>query len=159
MDLPFHTPLSAEQQNSLGIETPQPLALMDQVRFAELDVNGHVNNAAYMGWFETLRIRYIQAWDIAPVTGPNMHPRMVLRSGEVHFRKEMHLDQTYAATCGCTAFRNASFSLRQEIWSEGALTASFDCVMVLLHGGSTERFPLPNTLKARFETVDGASAS
>ena len=56
MDMPFHTPLTAEQQASAGINPAKPLALRDKVRFSELDVLNHVNNARYIEWFERLRI-------------------------------------------------------------------------------------------------------
>ncbi|MFC6584108.1 acyl-CoA thioesterase [Sulfitobacter aestuariivivens] len=116
MTLPYHTPLSADLQISLGIDPPQPLAMADQVRFSELDVLNHVNNAVYMEWFERLRIRYTQDWGLSGYDSPD-DPRIVIRSGTIHYRQEMRMDEDYVTTCGCTAFRNTSFSLCQQLWA------------------------------------------
>tara|TARA_R110002074_G_scaffold105459_3_gene227785 strand:+ start:1979 stop:2128 length:150 start_codon:yes stop_codon:yes gene_type:complete len=47
MTLLYHTPLGADRQKALGITTPQPLAMANQVRFLELDALNHVNNAVF----------------------------------------------------------------------------------------------------------------
>ena len=158
MPLLYLTPLTHDQQRTFGIAPPAPLALADRVRFGELDALNHVNNVAYMRWFETLRIRYTQDWGISHHVAQPGDPRIVIRSGQIHYRQEMHMDQDYIATCGCIGFRNTSFSLRQQIWADGSLRASFDCVMVLLQNdGSGDRFALPEHLKSRFFEVDGAA--
>ncbi|MFD2739281.1 acyl-CoA thioesterase [Sulfitobacter aestuarii] len=129
MTMLFHTPLSPAQQKAEGIDPPQPLAMADQVRFSELDVLNHVNNAVYMEWFERLRIRYVQDWGLSGYDRAE-DPRIVIRSGEIHYRQEMRMDETYVVTCGCIGFRNTSFTLRQQVWSGGSLRAGFDCVVV-----------------------------
>lgn len=155
MTLPYHTPLDPEQQRALGITTPQPLAMADQVRFSELDVLNHVNNAVYMEWFERLRIRYVQDWGLSKYDNAN-DPRIVIRSGTIHYRQEMRMDENYVTTCGCTAYRTTSFSLLQQLWSGGTLRASFDCVLVLLQPDGSGRYAIPSAVKSRFDAVDGA---
>ncbi|MEM6306265.1 MAG: thioesterase family protein [Pseudomonadota bacterium] len=155
MDLPYHTPLTPAQQRSAGISQPQPLAMADKVRFSELDVLKHVNNAVYMAWFERLRIRYTQDWQLSQYDSPS-DPRIVIRSGTIHYREEMRMDEDYIVTCGCRTFRNTSFALAQELWSAGRLRATFDCVIVLLTPDGSARMALPPDLRARFERVDGA---
>lgn len=155
MSLIYHTPLSPEQQRAAGLPEPQPLAMADRVRFSELDILKHVNNAAYMGWFEKLRVRYSQERGISTYGGGS-NPRIVVRSGEIHYRQEMVMDEDYIATCRCAAFRNTSYTLNQQIWSGGTLRASFDCVLVLLEPDGSGRRPLPDDLRARFMDLDGA---
>lgn len=151
----YHTPLTASQQAALGITPPQPLALADRVRFSELDVLNHVNNAVYMEWFERLRIRYIMDWGLSGFDRAD-DPRIVLRSGEIHYRQEMRMDEDYVVTCGCTAWRNTSFSLLQQVWSGGTLRTSFDCVIVLLTPDGSGRLPIPEPVRERFAQVDVA---
>lgn len=155
MILPYHTPLDAAQQTAAGITTPQPLAMADQVRFSELDTLKHVNNAVYMEWFERMRIRYVQDWDLSKFDRDD-DPRIVIRSGTIHYRREMRMDENYIATCGCTAFRNTSFSLRQELWSNATLRATFDCVIVLLTPDGTDRLAISPALRKRFAKIDKA---
>ena len=155
MTLLYHTPLDADQQTALGITTPQQLAMADQVRFSELDVLNHVNNAVYMEWFERLRIRYVQDWGMSTYDSAT-DPRIVIRSGTIHYKQEMRMDENYVTTCGCTAYRNTSFTLAQQLWSGGTLRASFDCVIVLLNPDGSGRYPIPASVRARFGTIDKA---
>lgn len=158
MDMIYHTPLPAEIQSDLGITPPAPLALADQVRFSELDVLQHVNNAVYMQWFERVRVRHTQLYGLSRNLGSGNGPRIVLRSASIHYRQEMLLDENYVVTCGVTAFRNTSFSMHQELWADGTLRASFDCVLVLLRPDGSGRFPIPEDVRRRFIDLDGAAS-
>ena len=159
MTLVYNTPLSAAQQAVAGVDPVQPLAMADRVRFSELDVLNHVNNAVYMEWFERLRVRYCQDWGISDYSRDVDNPRIVIRSGTIQYIREMRMDEDYIVTCACRAFRTNSYSLSQHLWSGGTLRATFDCVMVHLeHDGSGKR-PLSEELRARFLKIDGAEAA
>ncbi len=156
MSLAYHTPLPADVQRSLGIDPPAPFALADRVRFGELDVLNHVNNAVYFQWFESIRVRYTQELGLARSFGSGPGPRIVLRSGSIRYVKEMLLNEDYVVTCGCTAYRNTSFTMHQEVWSGGSQRAVFDCVLVLLQPDGSGRYPIPEALKQHFAEQDGA---
>lgn len=156
MDMPFHTALTPQQQSAFGLAKPQPLAMADKVRFAELDVLHHVNNKAYMTWFETLRVAYGDLFSLALYPDGMPRPRVVIRSGEVRYVEEMVMGEVYVTTAGVTAFRNTSYSMHQELWSAGRLRATFDCVIVTLRPDGSGRYPLPDDLRAHFVNVDGA---
>ncbi|MEE4188546.1 MAG: acyl-CoA thioesterase [Roseobacter sp.] len=156
MILKYHTPLSESEQTALGIDPPAPLAMADQVRFSELDVLNHVNNAVYMQWFERLRVKYTQIFGIKRYQGSGQGPRIVIRSATIHYRQEMTLHEDYVVTCRCTAFRTTSFSMHQQLWSGGTLRATLDCVLVLLAPDGSGRYPIPEGLRAHFIENDGA---
>ena len=157
MTVPFHTPLSPEQQRSAGINEPQPLAMAYQVRFSDLDTNNHVNNCTYFEWFERLRIRYTQFLvEKGLIDEPG--PRVVIRSGSIRYLHELLEREDYIVTCRCTGFRNTSYSLSQQVWVGGQLRATFDCILVLLETDGSGRFALPDRLKRHFETHDHAIA-
>jgi acyl-CoA thioester hydrolase len=159
MAIPFHTPLTDDEQRAFGMTDPAPLAMADQVRFSELDALDHVNNSVYMQWFERLRVRYMQTRGISDYKAKGDNPRVVIRSGSIHYQAEMRMDDIYAVTCGCSSFRTTSFSLHQEVWSSGTRRATFDCVMVLLKpDGSGQRHPLPDDVRSRLIQTDGAIA-
>ncbi|MCX7559835.1 thioesterase family protein [Sulfitobacter sp. F26204] len=157
MTLVYHTPLSAAQQAVAGVDPVQPLAMADRVRFSELDVLNHVNNKTYFEWFERLRIRYSQDWGISNYAGRAGSPRIVIRSGAIHYRHEMHMDEDYIATCRCSEFRTNSYTLKQQVWSAGTLRATFDCVLVLLKPDGSGKFAIPDLIRDRFVAVDGAA--
>lgn len=156
MTLAYHRPLTAAEQQDQGITAPAPLAMADQVRFGELDVLRHVNNAVYMQWFESLRVKYTQVYGLSRYRGAGDGPRIVIRSAAIHYREEMVLGEDYVVTCACTAFRTTSFTMHQQLWSDRRLRATLDCVLVLLNSDGTGRFPIPEELKRQFIEVDGA---
>ncbi|TNF64642.1 MAG: acyl-CoA thioesterase [Rhodobacteraceae bacterium] len=158
MNLRYHTPLSPDEQRAFGLAAPQPLALADRVRFAELDVLRHVNNKAYMTWFETLRVVYGDLFTLPLYPSDSPPPRVVIRSGHVHYVEEMRMGEDYVTTAGVTAFRNTSYTMHQELWAAGRLRASFDCVIVTLLPDGSGRYPLPEAVRAHFARVDGAVA-
>ena len=157
MTVRYHTALTPDEQRAFGLSTPQPLAMADKVRFAELDVLRHVNNKAYMTWFETLRVAYGDLYTLKLYPSDAPLPRVVIRSGEVRYFEEMVMGEDYVTTAGVTAFRNTSYSIHQELWSGGRLRATFDCVIVTLYPDGSGRYPLPPAVRDHFERVDGAT--
>lgn len=155
MDLRYLTPLSPTQQRAQGLNDPQPLALADRVRYSELDVLNHVNNKAYMEWFETLRTEHFFRL-CAPFYEGLAEPRTVLRNADIHYVSEMVAGQSYIATARISSFRNTSYTIEQMIWSEG-LRARMTGVMVMLHPDGSGRYRLPEALKRYFVEVEGAS--
>ncbi|MEJ2027123.1 MAG: thioesterase family protein [Limibacillus sp.] len=141
-------------------ERPSPDAFPsrthDKLRYNDTDRQGHVNNAVYLQWFESVRVRYAQMYGVLPSPDNGSGPRIVIRSATIHYRQEMLLDEDYVVTCGCTAFRTTSFTCHQELWSGGALRASLDCVLVLLRPDGSGRYPIPEAVRTRFAELDGA---
>lgn len=153
-DTPFLTPLSPDQQRAAGLPEVWPLAIADRVRFNEIDMLGHVNNAAYLTWFEKLRTVYIQQSGLTRYD-PVKDPRIVIRSGEIHWMKEMLRDEPYIVGARVTAYRNTSFTIGSEIWS-GDLRARFTCVCVTLEPDGSARRALPRSFIEHIQEVDGA---
>ena len=149
MILRYHTPLTPEEQRAHGLGDPQSLAIADKVRFSELDSNNHVNNKSYMTWFETVRVRHFDEICL-PCYGDQPKPRLLVRSFNLRFVKEMLRNEDYITTAHVTGFRNTSYSLRQEIWA-GDLRAYMDAIMVMQRPDrSGDRYPLPPALTAKF---------
>lgn len=153
--LPYHTPLTAAQQRAAGLPQPWPLALADRVRFAELDPLNHVNNVAYLSWFETARVRYFVQCGLTSYSRPAEEPRIVIRRGEMDWLQEMRADEDYVVTARTIGYRNTSFTMEQEIWSDRARRAAFQCVIVLLSPDGAGRMPIPPRVLSRFHEVDG----
>ncbi|MCD9150028.1 acyl-CoA thioesterase [Pseudophaeobacter flagellatus] len=154
MELRYLTPLTAEEQLAQGLDQPKPMALADRVRFSELDILRHVNNKAYLGWFETARVSYFDQLCAQHFAGMPP-PRSVLRNANVHYIREMVLDEPYITTARVISFRNTSYVMEQQIWS-GGLRAALEAVMVLRSPDGSAGYPLPEALKRQFTTKDGA---
>ncbi len=154
MTLRYHTPLTPDEQTAFGLVAPQPLALADRVRFAELDVLNHVNNKSYMGWFETLRVAHFE--QVCAQFYRNLpQPRTVLRNADMRFLKEMVMGEDYIATAHITSYRNTSYTIEQQLWSRD-LRATLTGVMVMLYPDGSGRYPLPAALRAHLTKTEGA---
>ena len=138
MDILYNTPLSPEDQLAFGLPVPQALAIADKVRFAELDVQNHANNKAYVEWFERMRIAYNDRF-----LGPRWsaaRPRVVVHSFAVRFLQETLPGETYVATCRVAKLRRSSYT----------------CVLALRAPDGSGSFPIPENIIEDFRTRDGA---
>lgn len=152
--VPYHRPLSPEEQRRLGVAEPAPVARADRVHHDEIDALMHVNNGSYVTWFERLRIRFMEHYDIGTI-GKAGDPRIVIRSGHIHWIEEMLRDEDYVVTTRCTGLRNTSLTLEQAVWSAGRKRATFDCVMVLLQPDGHAKMSVPDAIRRRL-VDDGA---
>lgn len=149
--LPYHTPLSADQQRAAGLATVWPLAVADRVRFAELDPLNHVNNVAYLTWFESARVLYFKHIGLTTYDNSTAEPRIVIRRGEMDWLLEMRADEDYVVATRTIGYRNTSFSMLQEVWAGGTKRAEFQCVIVLLQPDGSGRMPIPERIRRYFD--------
>ncbi len=150
----YLTPLSVDEQRDAGLPESWPFALRNMVEFSELDALNHVNNAAYLYWYENIRVRYFQ--HVALTKYQPDDPRIVIRRGEVDYLREMVQNEDYIVTLRTESYRNTSFTVYSEVWSSGVLRSTFRGVIVLLHPDGSGRMPLPAEFLTRIQTVDGA---
>jgi acyl-CoA thioester hydrolase len=112
--LTYHAPIDATGLRALGIPAPWGFGLADRVRFAEIDALGHVNNTAYLTWFESFRLPYLKARKVTDY-GPDS-PRLVLKRASVDYRAEMFNGMDYVVTGRTRAFRTTSFTMEFAVW-------------------------------------------
>jgi len=149
-------PLTEAEQRDCGLPDVWPLAIRDRVRFNELDALNHVNNAAYIVWYENIRVRYFQMVGLSTYRPDD--PRIVIRRGEIDYLQEMRQNEDYVVTIRAASFRTTSFSLVSEVWSGGTLRSTFKGVIVLLRPDGAGKMVLPEEFRARIISVDGAVA-
>lgn len=153
--IPYHRLLNTDEQRSLGVAEPAPIARADQVHHDEIDALMHVNNGSYGTWFERLRIHFMEHYDIGTI-GKADDPRVVIRSGDIHWISEMVRGEDYVVTTRCTALRTTSLTLEQVVWSDGRKRARFECVMVLMRPDGQEKMAIPDAIRRRL-VADGAA--
>lgn len=149
--LAYHTPLSPDQQRAAGVPATWPFALADRVRFAELDPLNHVNNVAYLTWFENSRVAYFKHIGLTTYQNSDSEPRIVIRRGEMDWLQEMRAEEDYVVVTKTIGYRNTSFTLHQEVWSSGTRRAEFHCVIVLLMPDGSGRMPIPDAICSHFD--------
>jgi len=117
-----------------------PYRLTDNVRFADLDPNQHVNNAVYATYFETGRVTLMK--DPAFRLVPDGLAWIMVRL-DIHFRAELTWPNVIEMGLGVSRFGRTSVTFDQVVFSQGKCVASAQSVNVLID--ETSRKPTPLT--------------
>ena len=125
-----------------------PYRLTDNVRFADLDPNHHVNNAVYATYFETGRVTLMKdrSFGLMP---PGLAWIMVRL--DIHFRAELKWPGTIEMGLGVSKFGRTSVTFDQVVFSEGRCVASSQSVSVLIDEVTRRPVPLTDQIKKNFE--------
>ena len=125
-----------------------PFRLTDNVRFADLDPNQHVNNAVYASYFETGRVTLIKdrSYGLMP---PGLTWIMVRL--DIHFRAELRWPGTIEMGLGVAKFGRTSVTLDQVVFSEGKCVASAQAVTVLIEEATRKPAQLTEEIIAKFQ--------
>jgi acyl-CoA thioester hydrolase len=152
---PLLQPLRAPELRGLGIPEPWTFGQADRVRFSELDVLDHVNNARYLSWFESLRIAYLRDYGVSDYAGRE-RPVLVLKRVGVSFHAPLHLEDVYVVTGRTRSFRRTSWVMEYGVWSRGKLCAEGDALIVHMAQDGVTRAPLGERMRDAFVGRDGA---
>ena len=125
-----------------------PYRLTDNVRFADLDPNNHVNNAVYASYFETGRVTLMK--DRASGLMPEGFAWIMVRL-DIHFRAELRWPGSIELGLGVAKFGRTSVSFDQVVFSEGLCIATARSVCVLLDEATRKPTPLTNEIIQNFE--------
>jgi acyl-CoA thioester hydrolase len=125
-----------------------PYRLTDNVRFADLDPNSHVNNAVYATYFETGRVTLMKDRTFGLM--PERLAWIMVRL-DIHFRAELKWPGTIEMGLGVSKFGRTSVTFDQVVFSEGRCVASSQSVSVLIDEVSRRPVPLTDEVKKNFE--------
>lgn len=132
--------------------TPQledfPYRLSDNVRFADLDPNQHVNNAVYATYFETGRVTLMK--DRAYGLMPEGLAWIMVRL-DIHFRAELRWPNRIELGLGVARFGRTSVSFDQVVFSQGKCIASAQAVTVLIEEKTRKPTPLTAEIVKNFQ--------
>src|SRR3954471_21081307 len=124
-----------------------PYRLSDNVRFADLDPNQHVNNAVYATYFETGRVTLMKdrSYGLMPEGVTWIMVRL-----DIHFRAELKWPNTIEMGLGVSRFGRTSVTFDQVVFSEGRCVASAQSVSVLIDETTRRPVPLTDEIKNNF---------
>jgi acyl-CoA thioester hydrolase len=116
-----------------------PFRLSDNVRFADLDPNNHVNNAVYASYFETGRVTLMKD----PTAGlvPDGLAWVLVRL-DIHFRQELYWPGGIELGLGVVKLGRTSTHFDQVVFSNGVCVASARAITVLVDAASRKPVPL-----------------
>src|SRR5476649_2382796 len=125
-----------------------PYRLSDNVRFADLDPNQHVNNAVYATYFETGRVTLVKdrSFGLMPPGLGWMLARL-----DIHFRAELRWPGAIEMGLGVAKFGRTSVTFDQVVFSEGQCVASAQSVSVLIDETTRKPAALTEAIIAKFQ--------
>ena len=125
-----------------------PYRISDNVRFADLDPNQHVNNAVYATYFETGRVTLVKDRSLGLM--PQGLGWILVRL-DIHFRAELRWPGLIEIGLGLTKFGGTSVTLDQVVFSEGNCVASAQAVTVLIDEATRKSTPLTAEIVRNFQ--------
>jgi acyl-CoA thioester hydrolase len=116
-----------------------------QVRFADTDAVGHINNAAYASWSELARLRFLQESGNALVD-------FILAHLSIDYRRQVDYTDTVHVESRVIAIGTASFTLAQVVYANGAVAAEVKSVIVSFDYQAQRSVPMPPPFRAWLES-------
>lgn len=114
-----------------------------QTRFADMDVNRHLNNVAVAQLYEETRVRF--NWGLRAAHA-DLKPRYLVGRVEIDYLGEGLYPVPVTATYGVASIGNSSFRVAMGLFQRGTCIGLCDTVMV--HRGETGPAPIPGALRA-----------
>ena len=135
-----------------GEPTPRledfPYRITDNVRYADLDPNQHVNNAVYASYFETGRVTLMK--DRSYGLMPERLSWMMVRL-DMHFRAELRWPGQIEMGLGLVKFGRTSVTFDQVVFSGDVCVASARSVSVLLDEATRKPTALTSDILESFQ--------
>lgn len=129
-----------------------------EVRYADIDAQGHLNNAKYLTFFEQARIQYFLHLGLFSAQGSFMDLGIILADVHLAFRAPVLWGMDVRVGVRTLKLGNKSMSVSQCLRNglDGPLMAEGEVVMVAYdyHSGAT--VPIPDSWRetiARFENL------
>ncbi len=122
-----------------------------QVRFADLDILGHVNNTIYLSYMEMARIHYFNE-----LLGQNWDWRtygMIIVKNEVEYLQSIRLNHEPEVFVYTEEIGNKSFTLSYEFYVNEALYARGRSVQVCYDAIAECTIPIPEPIKSSLEKI------
>jgi acyl-CoA thioester hydrolase len=127
-----------------------PVRTTDIIRFADIDRQGHVNNAVFATYLETSRVGLIYDPDHGlQVEGATS----VLARLEIDFIRELHWPGTVELGTAVAEIGRSSYVFTQGIFHEGACAGTGRATLVLIDRQTRRSRPLPPELVERLQRL------
>jgi len=123
-----------------------PHRTTDTIRYADLDPQGHVNNAVFATYFETGRVAMFRNPDLG-IGVPD--GTFVLVRSEIDYLRELRWPGNVEIGTAIAEFGRSSFKIVQAIFNGGTCVAAGRFTMVLVDRSTRRPRPLTEHIIAR----------
>ena len=122
-----------------------------QIRFADIDSMGHVNNAVYLSYFEFTRVYYFNE-----ILGKNWDwesKGIILAHTELSFIKPIELNDEAFIEMEIGNIGTKSFTFHYTIRVDGEPTTKGSSTLVAFNTKLQESITIPSEMKASFKAL------
>src|ERR1700759_414874 len=115
-----------------------------QVRFADSDALGHINNASFATYAEMARLQFLST------LGESVQ-RMILANLTIDFRRQVLATDTVHVDSWVERLGTSSMGIAQPIFGNGARAADIKSVVVYFDYASSKAMPLTEAMRQGLE--------
>ncbi len=142
--------MTGSMPDEFGVEGDWTIARRHVVRWAECDLYGHVNHAAYLVMFEDLRIEH---WlSLGQALRPDA-PGPVVAKLEARYHRSVGFLDEVLLTLRVPSLRRTSFVHEYAVWRKGLV---FSCTALLVCAQDGASLPIPDEARRLMLERDGA---
>lgn len=132
---------------------PFPVTLPIDIAWGEQDAFGHLNNVAYLRYFESVRMHFLERTGILR-SHAEQGIGVILASTQCDFLRPVHWPARLLVSTGCTTIGNTSFTLAYRVEDEqGQLVAQGTSVLVMYDYRAGHKVPVPATIREAIEQL------
>ncbi len=123
-----------------------------QIRFSDVDMAGHVHNAAYLQYFELGRIDFFKkkildgAWDWEKRS-------LILARNEIDYKLPVLLEDELIVETSFESMGNTSITLSYIVLKNGEKCASGRSILVCFDYEQNSKISIPEEWKRKFEAL------
>lgn len=111
-----------------------------QVRFADTDALGHLNNTAYALYVEQARLEFFRSVETTTKT-------LILAHLAIDFRRQVTFGERVHVETRVGRVGRSSVELLQDVYAEGMLAAESRSVVVVFDYGANKPAPVPDEVR------------
>ena len=131
-----------------------------EVRYGDLDAQGHLNNAKYLTYFEQARVRYFEMLGLFSKDQSFMDIGVIIADIHIKYLAPVFLGASVKVGVQATRLGNKSITLRQAIVDAGSGQAYAEGTVILVAYDYRARktTPLPEEWRRRIMEFEGTIA-
>ncbi|WP_435332633.1 acyl-CoA thioesterase [Haloarchaeobius sp. TZWWS8] len=128
----------------------EPFTTDIDIRFNDVDLAGHVNNAIYVSYLEEARVDYL-----TEVIGGLDSLDGVIANLEIDYHRPVTLDDEVEVAVAVTEIGSSSFEMTYEVRASGDVAATGSTVMVAYDFDTGESRPIPEEWRELVREYEG----
>ena len=128
-----------------------------EVRYADLDPQGHLNNAKYLTYFEQARILYFEELGLFSKGQSFMEIGVIVADIHIKYRAPVFLGEPIKVGVRTTSIGNKSITLQQTIMGAGdsRMYADGTVILVAYDYHSHKTTPVPEDWRRKISEFEG----